>query len=173
MSRKSNQSPSLPNKLMSGEIKQLLLQAIDRIEKLHLSLEEEYRALSSNNLNAFERSVESKIVHTGDLETIEKSIFSLLKNSGFKMNKQGVADYVATFRSNADKKNITTLWKQMSEALLKCQQQNQVNGRILNMASVNIRQALEILTGKRGAPKTYSSQGKQSKGNNSSSIAIA
>jgi len=156
-----------------NSIPELLLRAINHINLLHQSLQNEHQALSSNNLNAFERSVENKISHTSDLETIEKSLYSNLNKAGFKMDKKGVADYIATLNQKSDRKNISALWKKMSHALLECQQQNKINGRILNMASVNIRQALDILTGKRGNSKTYSSSGKQSKGDNSNSIAVA
>ena len=157
----------------SSGVAELLLSAIAHINSLHESLQDEHQALSSNNLMAFERSVESKISRTSDLESIEKSLFSILNNAGFKMTKKGIADYISTLNKVSDRKKMSLLWQKMASALQECQQQNQVNGRILNMASVNIRQALDVLTGKRGNSKTYSSSGKQSKGDNSNSIAVA
>ena len=88
----------------TGGIKVLLQRAIDHVDKLHQALEEEQQALSSNNLIAFESSVESKISHTSSLETIEKAIYCLLDNSGYPMNKKGIADYIATLHDKVEER---------------------------------------------------------------------
>ncbi|MFV2056046.1 MAG: flagella synthesis protein FlgN [Thiohalomonadales bacterium] len=172
MTKKNKNNSSTPS-ATAGGIKGLLQNAIEYVDKLHLALRDEQSALSNNNLPVFEKSVERKISHTGTLEAIEKSIFCLLDDSGYTMDKSGIADYIATCHNKTEENTIKALWKDLAKTLVECQKQNQINGRILNSASVNIRQALEILTGKRGTSKTYSSQGKQAKDDNSNSIAIA
>ena len=156
----------------TGGIKQLLKQALECVARLHNALREEHAALTSNNLTAFEISVEQKLQHTSELEQVEQQLFSLLRNAGYRWDKQGLTDYVASLSSPSERKTILRSWGNLRQAIVECQQQNQINGRVLNLASVNIRQALNILTGQDSQSKTYSADGKPDK-DGKTAIAVA
>jgi len=160
------------NNAASGGLSDLLKQALEAVEQLHRALREEYTALTSNNLPGFEASIQKKIAYTTQLESIEQTIFSLLRNAGFSWDKTGLNSYVDTLGSPAEKRGILRHWEKLREAILQCQNQNQINGRILNIASLNIRQALEVLTGQKSG-NTYNANGKASDGGKGDKIAIA
>jgi len=160
------------NDVASGGLSDLLKQALESVEQLHRALREEHTALTSNNLPAFEASIQKKIAHTSYLESIEQEIFSLLHNVGYSWDKSGLTNYVETLNSPAEKRSILRHWEKLRDAILQCQTQNQVNGRILNIASLNIRQALEVLTGHKSG-NTYSADGKAKDGGSNDKIAIA
>lgn len=156
----------------SGGLNDLLKQALDAVDNLQRALREEHSALTSNNLPAFEASIQKKIGFTNTLEGIEKSIFSLLRNAGYSFDKTGLNNYVSSLNSPAEKRGILRHWEQLRQAILDCQTQNQINGRVLNIASINIRQALEVLTGQKQG-NTYSQDGKPDKSGKNGKIAIA
>ena len=160
------------NDAASGGLNDLLKQALESVEHLHRALREEHTALTSNNLPGFEAAIQKKVAHTSTLENLEKNIFSLLRNAGYSWDKSGLNDYVETLDSPAEKRSILRQWEKLRDAIIQCQTQNHINGRILNIASLNIRQALEVLTGQKSG-NTYSADGKPQEGGNNDKIAIA
>lgn len=156
----------------AGGIQQLLTQALEQVALLHDSLRDEHAALTSNQLGSFESAVEKKLKHTARLEQIEQAMFNLLKSDGYRWNKQGFADYVSSLGSSVEHQHILQLWPDLRQLIGKCQLQNQINGRILNLASVNIRQALDILTGHDHHSRIYRADGKPDS-DNKTSIAVA
>jgi len=161
-----------PDKQSGGGLNDLLKQAQEAVEQLIRALREEYAALTSNNLPGFEAAIHKKIACTSQLELIEQNLFSLLRNAGYSFDKAGLTAYVETLNSPAEKRAILHHWQQLHDAIAQCQNQNQVNGRILNIASLNIRQALEVLTGQKSG-NTYSANGKPKDGGKGDKIAIA
>jgi len=159
-------------KSASGGLNDLLQQALVLVEHLHRALREEHSALSSNNLPEFEASIQKKIAHTTALETLEQTIFSLLRNAGFSWDRNGLTQYVNTLDSPEERRSILNYWEKLRDAIVQCQTQNQINGRILNIASLNIRQALEVLTGQK-LGNTYRADGKSNNGGGNDKIAIA
>jgi len=160
------------NNKTSGGLNDLFKQALDSVEQLLRALREEHSALTNNNLPAFEASVQKKIAHTAQLESIEQQIFSLMRNAGYGWDKAGLNQYVETLNSPAEKRGILRNWEKLRDVIQQCQTQNQINGRILNIASVNIRQALEVLTGQK-ASNTYSANRRSKDDDKSDKIAIA
>lgn len=159
--------------MKEGGIKSLLQEAVLQAKQLNIALQAEHSALNRNSLGAFEKAIEAKLLHAKNIELVEQQLFSLLKNSGYNWDKEGINQYIKTLNSPAEQRSTLKLWSNLVETVKACQQQNQINGRILNIASVNIRQALDILTGRDPNSKTYSASGKTNKDSKNNSIAVA
>ena len=59
------------------------------------------------------------------------------------------------------------------KATLECNEQNVINARIINTASINIKQALNLLNGRDIDNELYEKSGKTSDGGNSQSFTVA
>lgn len=123
-------------------------------------LEQELRAIKSNDLTAFEQSMDTKTRHISHLEQQAK-IFqpTLEKIVGTPCGK----DQLATYIDNSGDSALQETWQNLRTTLKCCYEQNLLNRRVLDAARAEVQQALNILRGETQANPlsgTYKDSGK-------------
>ncbi len=83
-----------------------------------------------------------------------------------QLDKQRVAEAPAknfnTFIANSKNKKLIAQWNSTRQSIASCQQQNEVNGRLLNKRSQINQDILSILSGQsQSTNETYNAQGNQ------------
>jgi flagellar biosynthesis/type III secretory pathway chaperone len=137
------------------------------------TLKHEYRCLSSNDITALEGIVASKQQCASELEQYEKTLFNLLIEANYEANNQGLRTYLQDTQANPDFSTLHNAWNVLFKTILECNEQNVINARIINTASVNIKQALNLLNGRSVDNELYEKSGKTTDGGNSQSFTTA
>ncbi|NOZ53878.1 MAG: flagellar protein FlgN [Gammaproteobacteria bacterium] len=134
-------------------------------------LQKEYMALSQNNNAQFLELVENKQTCTEQLQQVEKQLTLFLDQYGYTINKTDIEKCInALPPKNQSAARLT--WQSLVNTAQQCKQQNQVNGRTINLARIKTKQALAILSGRETGANIYDQTGKTDDGDNAPSIAI-
>ncbi|WP_455211014.1 flagella synthesis protein FlgN [Kaarinaea lacus] len=145
-----------------------------RATKLLLkTLKQEYDCLSTNDITALEGIVASKQQCASELEKHEHALFTLLNDGNYEANNQGLKTFLQDTETKPDFSNLHNAWNVLFKTILECNEQNVINARIINTASVNIRQALNLLSGRTVDNELYEKSGKTKDGGNSQSFTTA
>ena len=133
---------------------QLLMQLLERevncTSMLLQSLDEEYAVLSQKKsgipkADAIEAIIRVKQERIQQLELIsaqrEREFSSF---AGVEVNNSGAGTQLYQFNGN---QALSSLWKKLVNLAEKCRDKNRVNGGIVELASRQSRQALDILQG--------------------------
>lgn len=136
-------------------MKQILDQIASSSSDLFQCLTKEHDALSLNQLDKLVPLSEQK-------QQLVNTLDQLDQQRQASCGQQSFTHYLNTL----DPK-LTSHWQSIEKLVKKCQQQNEVNGRLLNRHNSLTREALEILTGKKlNSDHTYGPDGLQT-GNSS------
>jgi len=145
-----------------------------RATKLLLkTLKQEYDCLSANDITALEGIVASKQQCASELEKYEDELFSLLSDANYEANNQGLKTFLNDTQANPDFSTLHNAWNVLFNTILECNEQNVINAQIINSASINIKQALNLLSGRVVDNEIYEKSGKTSDGGNSQSFTTA
>lgn len=140
---------------------------------LHNTLEQEYKILNANDVAAFENIVKQKQLCAANLEQNEKLLFALLAKHGFNNSNEGLKQLLAQTENDSAFRALHEAWSELLKSTLECNQQNIINARVINLASVNVRRTLKILSGQSDQAETYAQDGKSVDGSGNQSITIA
>jgi flagellar biosynthesis/type III secretory pathway chaperone len=146
---------------------------IERIGRANDYLAEIRTAIAENRLEALQESLSHPDFSVEDIEHLEQQRHRLLSGHGFNQDSEGFEKCVAWCDDAA--KNVTLLYRQLIESLLKLQHSLQVNSLLVSRGHDRVRRSLRILTGQStsGHHKTYSSKGKTIQPTGQRDIAIA
>lgn len=126
---------------------------LDNIEtcsdQLYQCLRDEHDALCNNQYKIIISLAEQKQSLVARLDELDQQRLQLSGNTDFE---QFLAD---------SSPSLSKPWKALREKILRCQHQNNVNGRILNRRNQMAREMLNIFTGRsNGDETTYGPSGK-------------
>lgn len=155
------------------EIRLLLQQGMADVEALFSSLKDEYAALENNDLDGFEKAVVDKQIYSTNLHNIEGIIFEKITSGGFVPTREGFEQYLAAQTTCQNDKELYSLWERLQLTVISCHEQNQINGRIVKIASLSIQQTLSFLTGQDLSTGLYDPSGKSDEDPPNNSLAIA
>lgn len=159
--------------IISQQIVEIFQQQF-RVTKLLLkTLKQEYDCLSANDIVALEGIVSKKQQCAVDLEKHEHSLFNLLASANYQPNNLGLKALLQDTHAKQRYSNLHNAWNVLLKTTLECNEQNVINARIINIASVNIKQALNLLSGREADNELYEKSGKTSDGGNSQSFTTA
>jgi flagellar biosynthesis/type III secretory pathway chaperone len=158
----------------TGEFIQQLQDGVYEVDGLLTALKAEYQALEKNDLVKFEQAVVNKQQHSSNLQQLETALTLQLTTAGFKVNSEGVEQFLRSTTPAAEIESGVELWHRLQACFESCRTQNLVNGHIINLASYTVQQALRVLTGKDTSnTSTYNAGGKSKEDGKGNSIAIA
>lgn len=131
-------------------MKKILEQIAASSAELFQCLTKEHDALSLNQLDKLSLISEQKNTLVNKLELLDQQRQQTCQQQEF-------TEYLNSIDSK-----LTAYWKSVSKVVKKCQQQNEVNGRLLNRRNTLARETLELFTGKKlNNQHTYGADGLQ------------
>ena len=158
---------------LKDEILNVFATQMHATKDLHATLEQEYKILNANDVTAFENIVKQKQLCAAKLEQNEKLLFTILAKHGFNNNNEGLKQLLAQTENDSAFRSLHESWSELLKSTLECNQQNIINARVINLASVNVRRTLKILNGQSDHAETYAQDGKSVDGSGNQSITIA
>ena len=159
--------------IVSKQIVELFQQQFKVTRQLMRTLKQEYDCLSANDITAYEGIVASKQQCAMDLEKHEKELFELLARVQYAPDNEGLKAFLHDTQSSPEYSTLHNAWNVLLKTTLDCNQQNVINARIINAASITIKQALNILSGRDVSNELYEKSGKTTEGGNSTSFTVA
>jgi flagellar biosynthesis/type III secretory pathway chaperone len=142
-------------------------------QQLLQALNAEFDALKQRDADLFNQVLTKKQAATAQLEQNETALFEILQVEGFSQSKDGLETFFSSLDDKSDQFGILHTWNELRKLIVECQNQNQINGRILNISLVNIQQALNLLNGRDANPGLYNDTGKSDDSDSNQSLAIA
>ena len=110
------------------------------------TLQEEFRALSRPDTVTIEEIVARKRELVVRLEDESARRAVTLRTAGFADGTADMGEWLSQVDNTPDRR-ILRLWQDFTVMLCKCQQQNQVNGRVIDVNRRRVHDALCILRG--------------------------
>jgi len=143
-----------------NQLQQLIQGEKELVANLLELLKHEEQVLVKRDVDGIEKAVAAKQLIISELEKLAVERSNVLKNNGCSDDKEGFEGYL----SQLDERTSTALeqeWEQLQELLKSCQDQNQVNGHILDSSRRNTEKALSLLVGKgeEGDTRLYDEKG--------------
>jgi flagellar biosynthesis/type III secretory pathway chaperone len=137
------------------------------------TLKQEYDCLSANDITALEGIVANKQQCAVDLENHEKALFHLLTDANYQGDNHGLKSFLEDTQAVPNFSTVHNAWNVLFKTILECNEQNVINARIINTASINIKQALNLISGRNVDSELYEKSGKSKDGGNSQSFTTA
>jgi flagellar biosynthesis/type III secretory pathway chaperone len=159
--------------IISKQIVELFQQQFKATRQLLKTLKQEYECLSVNDVTTLESIVANKQLCAMELEKHENTLFTLLAQAHYQPNNEGLKAFLHDTDSDPNYSTLHSAWNVLLKATLECNQQNVINARIINAASITIKQALNILSGRDIDNELYEKSGKTTDGGKSSSFTTA
>jgi len=154
----------MQNTTIENKITPLLEDITNYLEQLFHVLETEYKALSDSDLTAIQTVAQEKVLLMEQLEDLNKDRRMLLESAGLNLAATGINDL---FNSSTitNKPKLKTLWDSISTLSKKCEQQNNINGIIIDNNKRHTENALSVLQGQGNQQTTelYSNKGQSIK----------
>lgn len=157
----------------------MLAQSLEQQNKQLLcmlnALHEEHSALSSSDIESFERAVRNKQDQVTILEKMQSQLSQLEPMLNGKFSKETVEKYIGNIPDSPQKSQLEDLWGKLLKTTTDCSDQNIINNRIMDASSTHLRQAISILRGDLTGPTVniYGASGKQSNDSQGHSLATA
>lgn len=157
----------------------ILAQALEQQNKVMLcmldALREEHRALSSTDLESFERSVRTKQDQVKILEQTQAQLDALTPILNGKFSKTTIVKYIGKLPVSSQRSQLENLWDTLQRTTKGCSEQNIINNRIMDASSTHLRQVISILRGDLSGPtaNVYGASGRQKTHSNGQSLATA
>ena len=152
-------------------IKRTLEQKFECCQQLNGILKREYTAISKQDIDTLGQTSEEKEFCHQKLLELEDTFFSAIKQRKLNADKEGVQAFFNLFGEK--QQELDALWGKLINELRRCKEQNEINGRALNMSQSFTKQALSILSGDNQKTSVYTQDGKTDGDSDTQSIAIA
>lgn len=130
-----------------NRLRELMGQEFSCLDGLQEILAQEYEYLKTREAEMLESLAKAKQQLIVQLEqySIEKT--QLLEQAGATADKAGLENLLSAMDERL-RGEVLDAWEQLREKLLECQQQNQLNGMIIEGKQRNAYQTLALLTGR-------------------------
>lgn len=125
-------------------LKTLLEQIEIRTSELHQCLIEEHAALSNNHYDNLVTIAEQKKVLVDELNQLDQQ----------RQQMAGSSDFMSFLQQTDPGQTLSKQWQQLSEKIRSCQQQNDINGRLLSRRSNITEEMLNLFTGRKTTEDT-------------------
>jgi flagellar biosynthesis/type III secretory pathway chaperone len=140
---------------LSSEFRNFLAQETSGAERLCDILKSEREALANNELDSLHDLSEKKQAQAEALRQLDMQRNAWLVSQGFSADVSGIKHFLA---ETDDETKLA--WEGLKTQLSTCQQQNRMNGNIVDKLQRKIRTTLAILQGKPDDTDTYGKSGK-------------
>lgn len=136
----------------------LMLRERDGLERLRALLDEEHAALAARDTAKLEKLTATKLESLNELEQLGKVRQGLLAQAGLTADRSGFESLLSRF-SGPEGRALADAWQAVQDLLRDCQEQNRVNGMVLDASHRATQQALAILLGQTRDADTYDARG--------------
>lgn len=137
----------------------LLQQETAAVKALLALLAQEHQALGERNASTLATTVHEKEQQLSQLDQLAQQRSQILQQAGVTADKAGFETFLESDASG----QLSKFWSGLEGLLRECQQQNQINGTLLEANKNVVQQALSILTGREvGQDEVYNQLGKTS-----------
>lgn len=141
------------------QIDSLINQQLKATAELLSVMHSEHQALARQDTKTLTPLIEKKQLLLAELETASVGFLNLLLNDGVSLDKDRIETLLAEM-SIATDDHLVAGWNRLQQQLLDCQQQNLVNGQLMEVSRRGTEQALSILLGHGHAePGLYDGRG--------------
>jgi flagella synthesis protein FlgN len=138
------------------QLEHLLQREAESVQGLAVTLTLEFEALEGNDADSLNDVVSRKEQQLAELNNLANERTALLQHAGFDADRAGFAAALDADDSGA----LRPLWEQVEAALLKCQQQNEINGKLLDVSKQQTQELLSLMLGKEvGGTALYDQSG--------------
>mgnify|MGYP006280120425 CR=1 FL=1 len=120
----------------------LINRELKLFERLLEILESEKTALTDNNVQLLESTTQAKTAVVQELADVGNQRTQLL-NAKPILDSEGIPDFLAVYASKQDVLN----WQQLLAAAKLAQENNRLNGLLINQISIRTQNALNVLHG--------------------------
>jgi len=149
-----------------------------QLEEMLAILKKEEQALRERDIETFENAVEQKQQQLQKLEELEKHILPFAGEKVAGDAGQGsAAEHMATFidsmPESSIREKVRTQWTRFQALTRQCNEQNEINNRVLIASRVSLQQALDILRGESSTPNLYGASGRSSESGQRQTIGVA
>ena len=117
------------------------------------ALRAEYASFRANDISGFEAATSLKLDLSATIQTTERQLYQTLEQDGYPADQAGLNQYV-------DGLGLQNKYKILMATSKDCQKQNQINARMVNLATVQTQQFLNLLQGREPGTSLYSAAGK-------------
>jgi len=136
-----------------------LEQSFANATRLLQLLNDEREAISNSDATALEGITSEKKHIARILENSTKECSAQLSHSDFEVGEKGMLDFFASCgQPHADQ--LTSRWNELQDVLRQCQENNRINGQLLDSSQRRIKQAIGILQGQPTDQELYGRRGK-------------
>jgi len=146
------------NKLSTEYIASYLEKGAEQARQLMALLQEERNILSSNDGAKLEKITHSKEQLAETIQTSTRQCSQQLHQAGFGNDNLSLSKYIETCAEPVATQ-LKTTWNNLQSMLKQCQDENRINGKLLNSSQRRIKQALSILQGQPVEEDLYGSSG--------------
>jgi flagellar biosynthesis/type III secretory pathway chaperone len=144
--------------ILPQEIRSILEEQYNIAYKLRITLNQEYKQLSDNDLPGLEISLEAKQKMIDMLEAISRNFLAAV-HQHFPDTKDAITKFLR-HKDPENKFGLEAIWQQIEEQLSACRQKNSTNGKIIYLNHRQFQRALEILrTGCQSSETSYDLSG--------------
>ena len=157
----------MATKLSTEYIARYLEKGAEQARQLMALLQEERNILSGSDGAALETVTHSKEKLAETIQMNTRQCSQYLHQAGFGNDNLSLSKYIETC-AEPFATQFKTTWNNLQSILKQCQDENRINGKLLNSSQRRIKQALSILQGQPVEEDLYGSSGEavnQSSGN--------
>jgi len=136
----------------------LLREMYEAICRLNQVLEDEYTALCDKNTDQLQATTVNKLDLTDEIEKLEKQRAILLQSRKLPLSNIGMYTFIHQL-DNGVQASLNTQWSLIEKLIRECEEQNRINGIMVEDQKRYIQSALSILSGKSLITDTYDAKG--------------
>jgi flagella synthesis protein FlgN len=145
-------------------LRDLMTREQDGLTRLHQLLEAEHAAIAGRDTTALDQLTAEKLTLLAELEGFAKERQAVLQQAGLSADRAGFETLLAGFPGD-DGRDLSARWETIQAQLDTCQEQNRLNGIVLDASYRATQQALAILLGQTREAETYDARGSVRPGN--------
>ena len=136
-----------------------LEQSFGNATRLLQLLKDERESIANSDATTLEGITSEKKHIARILESSTKECSTLLSQAEYEVGDKGMLDFFATC-GEPHTSQMTTRWNELQDILKQCQEDNRINGQLLDNSQRRIKQAIGILQGQPTDQELYGRRGK-------------
>jgi len=125
------------------QLETILSREGEAVNALAATLEQEHEVLGQRDAEKLDEVVALKERQLEGLSNLSQERTAIMQAAGYAADKSG---FQAALEADTSGR-LSALWQSIEEALKKCQHQNQVNGKLLDVSKQQTQELLSLLLG--------------------------
>lgn len=140
--------------LLSRQLCTLISEQTQSAGELFALLQKEYDALKENDVEAIENVAEQKNRIVDSIQQLGRQRQQLVQDYGFSPGNASRTEFLGSFGSTTTE-DLSRRWENLDIKIRECQDQNQVNGRLIEVSQQHVHRALSLLRGEENQGAGY------------------